>query len=248
MKIDLNKYGIGYKVFRLSKNGRLNAPMVETSLNQPLKTWLKAYAALPADKEKADKKQANIPAEMRHYHLSAKNQGLAFRPGWHLGDVPYATQFNLRTQDGKRTNIFPEDLVYVMAIYPKKLDKKAQSICNERMHYYHGKDGWKRIEGLNYAYGGYNHIPDGYYKFATNRAANPLEWIITSQFMGLKILTPEDVRNICKEHGLPIQPVGNKTTKANKNSWHILRPEEIRVTIRHKNVLTKTEKAIIETI
>lgn len=246
MKIDLTKYGIGYKVFRLSKAGILNAPMVESQMKQPLKVWLEAYAANPVDMEKANKEQANIPVEMRHYHLSTKNQSLAFRPGWHLGDVPYATQFNLRTSNGKRTNIFPEDLVFVMAIYPLKPDKKAQSICNERMHYCHGKDGWKKIDGVNYSYGGYNHLPNGFYRFATNRAASPLEWIITNRFMGIKILTREETKEICKEHGLPIQPVGSHTSLP--KGWHILRPEEIAIEIKKKGKLTPTEQKIINSV
>lgn len=243
MKIDLNKYGIGYKVFELKKDQSLHAPMVEVSMKQPLKQWLTAYAAPIADKEQADQEQANMPEEMRHYHLSKKNKSLAYRPGWHLGDVPYATQFNYRI-NGQRINALPDKLVFCLCIYPLKEDKHAAAICKQRMQWRKTSKGWSKSTSINYMNGGYNHVPNGYYRFATNRAQNPLEWIITNKYMPLVILTPQQVNQINKEHGLPAMNFEPDSFRQSSKA-RLLTPAEVNVNIKNKGQLSKTEKEII---
>ena len=80
-----SKKGIAYKVFRI-KNGKLYPPMVANPGGQdtPLGVWLDAEEGEFAGLSKTGRKQVK----------STGSGNLAYRPGWHLGDVPRAKQFD----------------------------------------------------------------------------------------------------------------------------------------------------------
>lgn len=89
-KISENDYsqsikGTAYKVFRI-KNGKLYPPMVANAGGEdtPVGVWLDAEEGEFAGLSKTGRKQVK----------STGSGNLAYRPGWHLGDVPRAKQFD----------------------------------------------------------------------------------------------------------------------------------------------------------
>lgn len=80
-----SKTGKAYKVFRIKK-GRLYPPMVANPGGEdtPLGVWLDAEEGEFAGLSKTGRKQVK----------SIGSGELAYRPGWHLGDVPRAKQFD----------------------------------------------------------------------------------------------------------------------------------------------------------
>ena len=80
-----SKKGVAYKVFRI-KDGKLYPPMVANPGGQdtPLGVWLDAEEGEFAGLSKTGRKQVK----------STGSGNLAYRPGWHLGDVPRAKQFD----------------------------------------------------------------------------------------------------------------------------------------------------------
>lgn len=80
-----SKKGKAYKVFRF-KNGKLYPPMVANpgGADTPVGVWLDAEEGEFAGLSKTGRKQVK----------STGSGNLAYRPGWHLGDVPRAKQFD----------------------------------------------------------------------------------------------------------------------------------------------------------
>ena len=80
-----SKKGKAYKVFRI-KNGKLYPPMVANpgGKDTPVGVWLDAEEGEFAGLSKTGRKQVK----------STGSGNLAYRPGWHLGDMPRAKQFD----------------------------------------------------------------------------------------------------------------------------------------------------------
>lgn len=80
-----SKTGKAYKVFRF-KNGKLYPPMVANPGGEdtPVGVWLDAEEGEFAGLSKTGRKQVK----------STGSGTLAYRPGWHLGDIPRAKQFD----------------------------------------------------------------------------------------------------------------------------------------------------------
>lgn len=77
--------GVAYKVFRI-KDGKLYPPMVANPGGEdtPVGVWLDAEEGEFAGLSKTGRKKVK----------STGSGDLAYRPGWHLGDVPRAKQFD----------------------------------------------------------------------------------------------------------------------------------------------------------
>lgn len=77
--------GVAYKVFKV-KNGKLYPPMVANpgGADTPVGVWLDAEEGEFAGLSKTGRKKVK----------STGSGDLAYRPGWHLGDVPRAKQFD----------------------------------------------------------------------------------------------------------------------------------------------------------
>lgn len=100
--------GIGYKVFVL-KNGELYPPMVANPNGEatPVGVWLDADAAPVAGQSKTGRNQVKAGGK----GTQGGSGKLAYRPGWHLGFIPYALQFNRKDENGKKT-LFPSNFVW----------------------------------------------------------------------------------------------------------------------------------------
>lgn len=211
------KKNVGYKVFFRDKDGKLYPPMVPNKDRKPtpVGVWIKANTPPPSDKEEVDRKFAHLPQWLRRYQVSSGGKGthtstgkLAYRPGWHLSNVPYATQFNkLNPKTGKK-DLFPKEFVWAECEYesnPEK-DRKYQAECYARM--FHDYDG-KCLKGMKHAMGGLNHLPTGgHYRYRTNIDPNSVEWIITGAIKVNKILTKAEVDRLVKAAGKTPQKVG----------------------------------------
>lgn len=207
---------IGYKVFFLD-DGKLYPPMVANENRKETKTgvWIKAYAPEPIDKKEVDKKFAHIQPWLRHYHVEAGGQGthtgkktLAYRPGWHLASIPYATQFCKKNPKTGKMDLFPKELVWAECEYaadPEK-SRKYQMECDARM--FHDFNG-RCVKATIHSAGGLNRIPvGGFYRYRTNIDPNSVEWIITGSIKVNKILTKSEVDKLVKAAGYKPQKIG----------------------------------------
>ena len=149
-KPEPKKKGIGYKVFVL-KDGKLYPPMVANpdGAATPVGVWLDADAAPIAGESKTGRPQVKQGGK----GTQGGSGKLAYRPGWHLGVVPYAIQFNRKDADGNKT-LFPKNFVFAEVEYAADVDYQEEA----------------RQEGINpsgkyqHSLAGLKHQPtDGYY-------------------------------------------------------------------------------------
>lgn len=117
-KPEPKKKGIGYKVFVL-KDGKLYPPMVANpnGAATPVGVWLDADAAPIAGESKTGRPQVKQGGK----GTQGGSGKLAYRPGWHLGVVPYAIQFNRKDAEGNKT-LFPKNFVFAEVEYAADVD------------------------------------------------------------------------------------------------------------------------------
>ena len=98
------KTGVGYKVFVL-KDGKLYPPMVANPGGEatPVGVWLDADAAPVAGLSKTGRQQVKAGGK----GTQGGSGKLAYRPGWHLGEIPYALQFNRVNPETGEKELFP---------------------------------------------------------------------------------------------------------------------------------------------
>lgn len=189
-KPEPKKKGIGYKVFVL-KDGKLYPPMVANpdGAATPVGVWLDADAAPIAGESKTGRPQVKQGGK----GTQGGSGKLAYRPGWHLGIVPYAIQFNRKDADGNKT-LFPKNFVFAEVEYAADVDYQEEA----------------RQEGINpsgkyqHSLAGLKHLPtDGYYMYRTNPNPETDPWVITGAMKVNRILTraeqAEPVKNAGRE-------------------------------------------------
>ena len=182
------KTGKGYKVFVL-KDGQLYPPMVANPNGEgtPVGVWLDADAAPVAGTSKTGRPQVKAGGK----GTQGGSGQLAYRPGWHLGTIPYALQFGRKDENGERT-LFPNNFVWAEVEYADDVDYQDEA----------------RQEGMNangkyqHSLAGLKHVPtDGNYKYRTNPDPRTDEWIITGAMRVNKILTREEVDELVRKAG-----------------------------------------------
>ena len=188
------KTGIGYKVFVL-KDGQLYQPMVANPNGEgtPVGRWLDADAAPIAGTSKTGRPQVKAGGK----GTQGGSGQLAYRPGWHLGTIPYALQFNRKDQNGERT-LFPNNFVWAEVEYADDVDYQDEA----------------RQEGMNangkyqHSLAGLKHVPtDGSYKYRTNPDPRTDEWVITGAMRVNKILSREEVDELVRKAGREPQKI-----------------------------------------
>ena len=193
-KPEPKKKGIGYKVFVL-KDGKLYPPMVANpnGAATPVGVWLDADAAPIAGESKTGRPQVK--------HGGKGTQGgsgkLAYRPGWHLGVVPYAIQFNRKDAEGNKT-LFPKNFVFAEVEYAADVDYQEEA----------------RQEGINpsgkyqHSLAGLKHLPtDGYYMYRTNPNPETDPWVITGAMKVNRILTRAEQADLVSKAGREPQQI-----------------------------------------
>lgn len=182
------KKGIGYKVFYL-KDGKLYPPMVANPgrSDTPVGKWIKASAGEIAATSKTGRPQIESGGKGTHVGKGL----LAYRPGWHLGTVPIAMQFNKENADGIK-ELFPREFVWAECEYADDVDYQKEAMANGKT-----KNG-----AVQHSYAGLQKIPEnGSYRYRTNPDPNTEEWIITGAIKVNRILSNREVDEICRKNG-----------------------------------------------
>ena len=193
-KPEPKKKGIGYKVFVL-KDGKLYPPMVANpdGAATPVGVWLDADAAPIAGESKTGRPQVKQGGK----GTQGGSGRLAYRPGWHLGVVPYAIQFNRKDAEGNNT-LFPKNFVFAEVEYAADVDYQEEA----------------RQEGINpsgkyqHSLAGLKHLPtDGYYMYRTNPNPETDPWVITGAMKVNRILTRAEQAELVKNAGREPQQI-----------------------------------------
>lgn len=193
-KPEPKKKGIGYKVFVL-KDGKLYPPMVANpdGAATPVGVWLDADAAPIAGESKTGRPQVKQGGK----GTQGGSGKLAYRPGWHLGVVPYAIQFNRKDAEGNKT-LFPKNFVFAEVEYAADVDYQEEA----------------RQEGINpsgkyqHSLAGLKHLPtDGYYMYRTNPNPETDPWVITGAMKVNRILTRAEQAELVKNSGREPQQI-----------------------------------------
>lgn len=184
------KTGVGYKVFYM-RGGKLYPPMVANSGGKetPVGVWLMAEAPEIAGYTKTGRPQVKAGGK----GTNASGQMLAYRPGWHLGEIPYALQFaKTNPVTGARGQLFPADFIWAEVEFPMDVDYQE-----EAMSY-----GYNEAGKFQHSLAGLPKLPkDGYYRYRTNPNPNTDPWIITGAMRVSRVLTREEVDNLVREAG-----------------------------------------------
>ena len=178
-KPEPKKKGVGYKVFVL-KDGKLYPPMVANpnGAATPVGVWLDVDAAPIAGESKTGRPQVKQGGK----GTQGGSGKLAYRPGWHLGVVPYAIQFNRKDAEGNKT-LFPKNFVFAEVEYAADVD------------YQHSLAGLK-------------HLPtDGYYMYRTNPNPETDPWVITGAMKVNRILTRAEQADLVSKAGREPQQI-----------------------------------------
>lgn len=193
-KPEPKKKGIGYKVFVL-KDGKLYPPMVANpdGAATPVGVWLDADAAPIAGESKTGRPQVKQGGK----GTQGGSGKLAYRPGWHLGIVPYAIQFNRKDAEGNKT-LFPKNFVFAEVEYAADVDYQEEA----------------RQEGINpsgkyqHSLAGLKHLPtDGYYMYRTNPNPETDPWVITGAMKVNRILTRAEQADLVNKAGREPQQI-----------------------------------------
>lgn len=181
--------GIGYKVFYL-KDGKLYPPMVANpdGADTPTGVWLDADAAPVSGQSKTGRPQGKAGGR----GTQGGSGQLSYRPGWHLGEIPYALQFNrLDSETGER-ELFPKDFIWAEVEYANDVNYQQ-----EAMSYGYTENG-----NFRHSYAGLPRVPEnGAYTYRTNPNPETDPWIITGAMKVNRLLTPTEVDEMVREAG-----------------------------------------------
>lgn len=164
-----------YKLCKIKK-GKLYPLFVDFKNELPMNKWIKAV-------EGERREDGKVKSKM--------SRGLAYRPGFHCSDIPYAGHIGVGKKDGVLKQA--KDTVWVeieinttinYTAYCKSLSKIAREQC------------------LNY-------LPnDGFYEYRTSENVNKdVVWYITSDIKINRILSHDEVRVLCLAKGVEPQPL-----------------------------------------
>ena len=165
-----------YKLLRI-KDGKLYPLYVNTNEETTIGVWLKAKAG----------------ERTKNGKVKSKLGPLAFRPGWHLSPLPKATHIGVK-EDGEIRYMHP-DTVWCECRYHDCVSYQGEANANG---WKNGKFSTKRAM--------LTHIPEnGFYHYKTNPAMFS-DWIIAGEMKLIRILSDDEVAQICRENGEEPQP------------------------------------------
>lgn len=231
------KTGIGYKVFYL-KDGKLYPPMVanQGGVDTPVGVWLDAEEGTRAGVSKTGRPKVKQGGK----GTQGGSGTLAYRPGWHLGEIPYAIQFNRKDENGDRT-LFPADFVWAEVEYANDVDYQ-----DEAMSY-----GMNANGKFQHSLAGLPKLPtDGSYRYRTNPNPETDPWIITGAMKVNRFLTPSEVDQMVIDAGREPQKrqegaVTDEQIEAlNEYFFGAFAKEEVRMSVDSRgNTLTPKQEA-----
>ena len=194
-----------YKVFVAFKKypGELFPPMVANpgGKSTPVGIWLNADVGKMAADSKTGRKQVEAGGK----GTQATRGKLAFRPGWHLGDLPYAKQFARKNPETGVKELFPANFIWAECECAADLDYQEEAM----------KTGYTKSGKFRHSYAGLQRLPRetdgtaGYYRYRTNPDPTTVPWIITGAMKVTRILDDAEVRSILEKNGVtPMQRKG----------------------------------------
>lgn len=201
-----------YKAF-YAKDGKLYPPMVSNNTNEediskdrekrtsqtmrgletPVGVWLNADVGSLAVDENGEPLRTSTTGRLRVKNDKG-GDSLAYRPGWHLGEWPDATQFYRQDPvTGEKKSLMPDDLVFAECEIAADVDYQMEAF----------ELGMSDTGKFNRSQAGLPRIPvDGYYKYRTNANPNEAPWFISGAMKVNRILTDEECRDICAQYGV----------------------------------------------
>ena len=167
---------IGYKLFKV-KNGQLYPLYVLA--DQPVEPgiWLKA-------REGPRKPNGKV---------SSKLGDLMYRPGWHLSDIPLAVHIGIK--ENGVIKYMHDDEVWCECEYSDRIDYQPEADAHgTRNGVFHPREAMLE------------EIPvDGFYRYKTNPQMLGT-WVIAGSIKVLRILSDEEVADICRAAGYEALP------------------------------------------
>ena len=159
----------------------------------PVGVWLNADAAPVAGESKTGRKQVKAGGK----GTQGGSGQLAYRPGWHLGEIPYALQFNRKNPLTGEKELFPKNFVWAEVEYANDVDYQEKA-----MSYGYNANG-----KFQHSLAGLPELPvNGSYKYRTNPNPETDPWIITGAMKVNRLLTPSEVDAMVREAGREPQP------------------------------------------
>ena len=119
---------------------------------------------------------------------------LAYRPGWHLSPVPLATHIGVKDSNG---NIVAMHSNNVWCLVEYRTDINYQDMAN-RNGFYNGKLHPRDAQLREVPVG-------GYYHYKTNPRMF-MDWIIAGEMKIIRVLSDDEVAEICKANGVEPMP------------------------------------------
>lgn len=166
-----------YKLFRV-RNGKLYPLYIYANDETPIGEYVPAREGIRTDEN----------------HVKARKFGqLALRAGWHSCELPYVDHIGVRQPDGSLAKA--KDTVWCEIEISDSIDyTKSVEYRNKNGIVVPKKSCRKEIPY------------DGFYYYQTNPKAK-VRWLISGAIKVNKILTDEEVRNICEANGIKAQEV-----------------------------------------
>lgn len=175
---------IGYKLFRVMKTqpGKLFPLYVFADEETPQGEWINAKCGELSNTGK----------------VKSRLGELAFRPGWHLTDIPYAPHIGKKDKCGK-IRWMKGNVVWCKCEYSDSINYQLEANNN-------GKNNTGKLIKKN-AY--LKHVPsNGFYRYKTNPNMYG-EWVIAGSIKILEVLTDQQVNSILIENGInPMERYG----------------------------------------
>ena len=200
--------GVAYKLFKV-KHGKLYPPMVANpgGADTPVNVWVEAKEGEYAGLSKTGRPQVK---------QIKGGQTLSFRPGWHLGDLPRAKQFDRKNKITGEVE-FPKDFIWAECEYIKDIDYQPQSDEQGYMRTSIDEKGnviTKRSIKYQHSLAGLPYIPKGgYYRYRTNPNPGTIPWIITGAMRVLRLLDDKEINAILIANDIkPIHRQGGDKT------------------------------------
>jgi hypothetical protein len=166
----------------------------------------------------ADEGEMTTDKKTGRLKVKSKLGNLAYRPGWHLGDIPLATHIGVKGDSGKIEYMNPD---HVWAEVDVAADINYQAEAN--------KNGINREGKLIPKNADIKKIPkNGYYRYKTNPNMTG-EWIITGAIKINRVLSDNEAAEIVRKAGYePLPRTGRDVQYSLKdNKGNVLSEQQI---------------------
>ena len=189
-----------YKLFRVNKNnpGELFPLFVNSDMAVPVGYWVKAAIGEQAPSSKVGSKQ-----------VKSKLGPLAFRPGWHSGDIPVATHIGEKSNKSDvAPSIRPENQVWAEVEVADDFNWQEEALKRADKN----KDGKVNPRTAHIT----DRLPDeGHYKYKTNSNMTG-SWIISGEMKVVRVLSDDEVNSINDKSNISDL---KRLTPLNKNTY-----------------------------